>query len=170
MQFINIKEMIFKNNGFETTKIDHMNYSNAIPKEEFNKVVEKIIKDITACEDEEHKPTVMKTPMTESKVVVICYNDKGILTKILIIYITDTQDKLKKEEPVKKEDTPTDTKPVVESNKSETDIMFDIINSDEWKDQFNKQTKAILLAYLVTSKVDEKKLQHMLELGKRFIE
>ena len=165
MQFINIKELVFKNNGFEPTKIDHMNYSNPISTEEFNKVVDKIVKDLS--DNEENKCTVMKTPMTESKEILICYNTKGILSKILIIYITDVQDKLIKEEDV--------AAPILPPYRGEltierdtTDIILDI-NSEDMKDQFNAATKAMMIGCLIANNIDVEKINKALEIGKKFI-
>ena len=163
MQFINIKELVFKDNGFEPTKIDHMNYSNIISKDEFNKVVDRLVKDLSG--DDLVKNTVMKTPMSESKTILICYNDKGILTKILIVYITDTQDKL----PTKTEE---EVKPSHEctcknkSKKSDIDRILDILESDEWKNVFNNETKALLLASILSTKIDEARLKSWLDLSK----
>ena len=164
MQFINIKELVFKDNGFEPIKIDHMNYSNPISAEEFKKVVDKIVKDIS--ESEIDKNTVMKTPMSESKVILICYNNKGVLTKILIIYITDIQDKLIKEEvavpilPHHEEIT---------IKRDTTDLILDAINAEDMKDQFNATTKAMMISCLIANNIDEEKINRVLEMGKKFV-
>ena len=154
MKFVNIKELVFKNNGFEATKIEHRNYANDVTKEEFNNVIDNIVYKLTA----NNKNNVMRTPMGDNKEVCVCYNETGLLDKILVVYVTDVQDKLITEEIV--------ATPIVEEKKDDIkELINTILHDEDIKSCVNDKTRALMIASLVSSKIDEEKIKNMITLG-----